>query len=93
MANLSETNNLLERLPRRSRRAIIGLIDRKTEGDMQAVLDRLDALDNRLSARIDSLETKMDANIGAMEKSISNIKWFIGIAVALDVAASRLLAM
>ena len=120
MANLSQILELSQQLDQKDRAAIIALIDIKTEGDMQAVLNkldmmgsqinsrfetmtaridgleakmdaRIDALETKMDARIDALETKMDARIDALEKSIANIKWIVGIIVALAVAASRLL--
>lgn len=127
MANLSQILELSQQLNQKDRAAIIALIDVKTEGDMQAVLNkldtmssqlnsrfeaitaridgletkmgaletkmdaRIDALETKMDARIDALETKMDARIDALDKSISQIKWIVGIIVALAVAASRLL--
>lgn len=109
MANLSQILELSQQLDQKDRAAIIALIDIKTEGDMQAVLNkldmmgsqinsrfetmtaRIDGLEAKMDARIDALETKMDARIDALEKSIANIKWIVGIIVALAVAASRLL--
>ena len=120
MANLSQILELSQQLDQKDRAAIIALIDIKTEGDMQAVLNkldmmdsqinsrfeaitaridgletkmdaRIDALETKMDARIDALETKMDARIDALDKSISQIKWIVGIIVALAVAASRLL--
>lgn len=98
MANLSQILELSQQLNQKDRAAIIALIDIKTEGDMQAVLNKLDTMSSQLNsrfeamtARIDGLETKMDARIDALDKSISQIKWIVGIIVALAVAASRLL--
>lgn len=100
MANLSRMLELAEQLNQKDRAAIIALIDIKTEGDMQAVINKLDVMNSQLNSRfeamdvkIDALETKMDARIDALEKSISQIKWIVGIIVALAVAASRLLPL
>lgn len=105
MANLSQILELSQQLNQKDRAAIIALIDVKTEGDMQAVLNKLDTMSSQLNSRFEAitaridgletkmgaLETKMDARIDALDKSISQIKWIVGIIVALAVAASRLL--
>lgn len=81
MSQLSKTNALLENLPENNRQAIAGLIDLKTEGDVERVLNKLDSFD----ARLDVLEIKMEQKFELIDerfKLVDNqfriIYWLFG---------------
>lgn len=76
MTQLSTICNLASNLPRSQRAAIISLIDLKTEGDMQKVLDRLDLMEQKLDA-------KFDAKFDALNNKISMTQWFVVIVLTL----------
>ncbi len=73
MSNLTEINEQLESLPDHERKAIVALIDIKTEDDMDKVLNRLDAMDSKFDAKFNAIESKFDA----IESKISNLQWFM----------------
>jgi mRNA-degrading endonuclease RelE of RelBE toxin-antitoxin system len=68
MSRLSKVNKKLAKLPKSSRKAIVDLIDLKTEIDMDKVLNKLDAL-----------ETKFDTKFKFVEKQFKIVHWILGL--------------
>lgn len=67
MANLSNIHQVIEQLNKNDRSAIIALIDLKTEGDMQQVLNKLDVMAHNIDAKFSAFETSIDAKLNAMD--------------------------
>lgn len=98
MSKLTETGNHIRKLPDDYSEAIIGLIDIKTEGDMERVLQKLDSMNETFNARFKALEEKvgvkfdaLNHKISAVDHKIAAIYWFIGAIVTLAVALTRIL--
>jgi len=53
--NLSDVSNEVEKLEKKSKNAILALIDIKTTSDMDKVLNKLDAMEKSLNTRITTL--------------------------------------
>ena len=85
MVNLSKLEALALQLNEKERLAIAGLIDLKTEDDMDKVLNKLDAIESKFDAKFDTIESKFDAKFDAvdakfdtLERRFSDFRWFIG---------------
>jgi genome sequencing data, contig C324 len=72
---------LINKLDPQSRTAIIALIDIKAEEQMEAVaskldlvMNKIDALDQKIDAKINALDQKIDSKIDSLEK-ICNAKF------------------
>ena len=61
MVNLSKLEALALQLNEKERLAIAGLIDLKTEDDMDKVLNKLDAIESKFDAKFDAFDAKFDA--------------------------------
>lgn len=77
MTKLSKYHELVSQLDKDNVVAIIGLIDLKTEEDMDKVLNKLDAMDQKFEARLDAMDQKFEAKFDAMDHKISSIKWWL----------------
>lgn len=86
MTQLSTVVGLVGKLPEEQREAIAGLIDLKTEGDMDKLLARFDAFE----AKIDAMEQKFEAKFDSLNNKITTTQWFIGGLVALLAIVSRI---
>ena len=102
MSKLTETAELLDRLPEDSKQAITALIDLKVEDNMDKVLNKLDSMTETFNARFELLEKtvdvrlkalddKIDTKFDALTHQINAIYWFIGAVVTLAVAVLRYL--
>ena len=102
MSKLTETAELLDRLPEDSKQAITALIDLKVEDNMDKVLNKLDSMTETFNARFDLLEKTVDVRLKALDDKIDTkfdalthrinaIYWFIGAVVTLAVAVLRYL--
>ena len=69
-------------LPKEQKRAILAIIDHKTEQDMKEVLSRLDAIKDSMQSEITSIKDSMQSLEGKIMSSvkgeISGIKYMIG---------------
>lgn len=83
MTQLSTLVGLVGKLSEEQREAIAGLIDLKTEGDMDKLLARFDAFE----AKLDAMDQKFDA----LNNKINTTQWFIGVLIALVAIVSRIL--
>jgi len=70
---------LINKLDPQSRTAIIALIDIKAEEQMEAVaskldlvMNKIDALDQKIDAKINALDQKIDAKINALDQKIDS---------------------
>ncbi|SUO90267.1 hypothetical protein [Suttonella indologenes] len=90
MTQLSTIVALVGKLPEEQREAISGLIDLKTEGDMQKVLDRLDLMEQKFETRFDAMDQKFEAKFDALNNKINITQWFIGGMIALLAIVSRI---
>lgn len=97
MSKLTETAELLDRLPEDSKQAITALIDLKVEDNMDKVLNKLDSMTETFNARFELLEKTVDVRLKALDDKIDTkfdalthrinaIYWFIGAVVTLAVA-------
>ena len=102
MSKLTETAELLDRLPEDSKKAITALIDLKVEDNMDKVLNKLDSMTETFNARFELLEKTVDVRLKALDDKIDTkfdalthrinaIYWFIGAVVTLAVAVLRYL--
>ena len=95
MTKLSKYHDLVSKLDEDKVVAIVGLIDLKTEDDMDKVLNKLDTIESKIDARLDSLESKLDAKISSLKSSVNMIRWWIvsvaGIAIGLSTYFVRLI--
>ena len=102
MSKLTETAELLDRLPEDSKQAIAALIDLKVEDNMDKVLNKLDSMTETFNARFELLEKTVDVRLKALDDKIDTkfdalthrinaIYWFIGAVVTLAVAVLRYL--
>ena len=102
MSKLTETAELLDRLPEDSKQAITALIDLKVENNMDKVLNKLDSMTETFNARFELLEKTVDVRLKALDDKIDTkfdalthrinaIYWFIGAVVTLAVAVLRYL--
>ena len=102
MSKLTETAELLDRLPEDSKQAITALIDLKVEDNMDKVLNKLDSMTETFNARFEllektvdvrlkSLDDKIDTKFDALTHRINAIYWSIGAVVTLAVAVLRYL--
>jgi hypothetical protein len=102
MSKLTETAELLDRLPEDSKQAITALIDLKVEDNMDKVLNKLDSMTETFNARFELLEKTVDVRLKALDDKIDTkfdalthrinaIYWFIGAVVTLAVAVLRYL--
>ena len=102
MSKLTETAELLDRLPEDSKQAITALIDLKVEDNMDKVLNKLDSMTETFNARFELLEKTVDVRLKALDDEIDTkfdalthrinaIYWFIGAVVTLAVAVLRYL--
>ena len=92
MVNLSKLEALALQLNEKERLAIAGLIDLKTEDDMDKVLNKLDAIESKFDAKFDAVDAKfdaiksdfdvkfdaVDAKFDTLERRFSDFRWFIG---------------
>lgn len=81
MPTISQMYELINKLDPQSRTAIIALIDIKAEEQMEAVaskldlvMNKIDALDQKIDAKINALDQKIDSKIDSLEK-ICNAKF------------------
>ena len=74
MVNLSKLEALALQLNEKERLAIAGLIDLKTEDDMDKVLNKLDAIESKFDAKFDTIESKFDAKFDAVDAKFDAIK-------------------
>ncbi len=58
--NLTEISQKMDDLPNKDKKAILALIDLKTENEMDKVLARFDSLDTKIDNIEKRLESKMD---------------------------------
>ena len=102
MSKLTETAELLDRLPEDSKQAITALIDLKVEDNMDKVLNKLDSmteifnarfelLEKTVDVRLKALDDKIDTKFDALTHRINAIYWFIGAVATLAVAVLRYL--
>ena len=75
MPTISQMYELINKLDPQSRTAIIALIDIKAEEQMEAVaskldlvMNKIDALDQKIDAKINALDQKIDSKIDSLEK-------------------------
>lgn len=97
MTQLSTVVGLVGKLPEEQREAIAGLIDLKTEGDMDKLLARfdtfeakIDAMEQKFEARFDAMDQKFEAKFDALNNKINITQWFIGGMIALLAIVSRI---
>ena len=81
MPTISQMYELINKLDPQSRTAIIALIDIKAEEQMEAVaskldlvMNKIDALDQKIDAKINALDQKINSKIDSLEK-ICNAKF------------------
>ena len=79
MPTISQMYELINKLDPQSRTAIIALIDIKAEEQMEAVaskldlvMNKIDALDQKIDAKINALDQKIDAKINALDQKIDS---------------------
>ena len=111
MPTISQMYDLINKLDPQSRTAIIALIDIKAEEQMEAVASKLDlvmnkidaldqkidakinALDQKINSKIDSLEKICNAKFDSIEKRLSFLQWSMMVgfsAIALVVTVLKL---
>lgn len=111
MPTISQMYELINKLDPQSRTAIIALIDIKAEEQMEAVASKLDlvmnkidaldqkidakinALDQKINSKIDSLEKICNAKFDSIEKRLSFLQWSMMVgfsAIALVVTVLKL---
>ncbi|MDP8189082.1 hypothetical protein QJU87_04280 [Pasteurella skyensis] len=90
MVDLFNINDQLEKLPSDQKKAIIALINIKTEDDMEKVLNKLNVIETKFDAKFEALESKFDAKFDAIDskfesvdKALSAQKWFIVTTISL----------
>jgi hypothetical protein len=86
MSKLTEKYEALSGLDDKQKRAIIDLIDIKTDIEMQAALSEFRAEFAKLETTISSVEKKIESKISSLEKLV----WGILVAVALAVVSKYL---
>jgi len=72
MSKLTETAELLDRLPEDSKQAITALIDLKVEDNMDKVLNKLDSMTETFNARFELLEKTVDVRLKALDDKIEH---------------------
>ena len=100
MPTISQMYELINKLDPQSRTAIIALIDIKAEEQMEAVaskldlvMNKIDALDQKIDSKIDSLEKICNAKFDSIEKRLSFLQWSMMVgfsAIALVVTVLKL---
>ncbi len=79
MVDLLQINDQLEKLPDEQKKAIIGLINIKTEDDMDKVLNKLDTIEAKFESKFDAIDSKFES----VDKALSAQKWFIVTTISL----------
>ena len=80
MPKLTETAELLEKLPPDSKQAILGLIDLSVDASTDKILNRLDTLAQSIDARfgvfdsrLKAIEQSVDVRFNAIEQTVKNL--------------------
>ena len=73
-----------------SKKAVLKLIDLKTNSDMREVINAIDKFRIEVDSFKNELNTKLETSIGSLKSENSSIKWLIG---GIFVAITILLAI
>ena len=83
--NLSEISGKLDNLPEKEKKAILALIDYKTESDMKEVIMEIRNMESKfaskfdvIESKFDAIESKFDSNFDAIESKFSILLWVVG---------------
>lgn len=78
---------------KKSRKAIVKLIDLKNQDSMDKILGAIDKLDHKLDTSIGALNTKLDTSLGALNERFDDFKWFIGKGITLATVVISLVSV
>ena len=79
---IKDVSDLVDDLPEKQKKAILGLIDVKVDNEMKAVIEKLD-----------HLEKGLDKSIDTVEKSISTVEKMLSVRFSVLLGAISLLAL
>ena len=87
--NLSKISGKLDNLPEKEKKAILALIDYKTESDMKEVImeirnmeskfdSKFNAIESKFASKFDAIESKFASKFDAIESKFSILLWVVG---------------
>ena len=83
MKKFEELSEKFDDLPKEQKRAILAVIDEKTEQDMKEVLSRLDAIKESMQSEITSIKDSMQSEITSIKDSMDSkfgvLLWVVGV--------------
>ena len=76
--NLSKISGKLDNLPEKEKKAILALIDYKTESDMKEVIMEIRNMESKFDSKFNAIESKFASKFDAIESKFSILLWVVG---------------